>query len=221
MKSNLDKAIRRTLAIAALFTSLGASASCPSVDLPSDIIKVDEGWGSAVGLVTSFNIISQQGEKLGKISREIINLTTRFNLKNLEGDLVAYGENKLLSFGTVTNFYDCNGDRIGKLGEEIFKSMFQVYTSYKLYDEHDYHIATSKKVEFILSTFSLYNSDTDEEVVEINQRWHPLKDNWSVHIKDDYAIDSRIALLIPAFKSQANHNRKNETESKEADSKKK
>ena len=201
------------MALSFIFISHLSWSACPKFSVPSQNLKVTEKWSSILGLPTSFYIYDENDDYLGKVHKKWLNLRTRFDLKDKNGDLVAFGENELISIGTITNFYDCDGNFIGRLDEEFLKSLLKLRTSYVYFDEQELPIAQSTKLEFIVSRFFLSDYHSGEELLKIKQNYHLLKYNWDIEFFDNSILDPRIVLLIPAFKTHSNYKRKKESES--------
>ena len=81
---------------------------------------------------TDFKIIGN--DQIGTIKQKVVNITTTFDMYDNDENLVARSEKKLISWGSKTEIYDENHNKIGSIEEEILKSLFKVVTEYRIFD---------------------------------------------------------------------------------------
>lgn len=153
-----------------------------------------------VSFVTSFTITSN-GTKYGEVSRNIMNLTTTFSYKDANDKLVAKGKKQLVSWGTKIDFYDAKGTFIGALHENVFKSMFKVYTSYEVIDKNGKKVAESEKMDIAKTKIVLTSTDGKKIAKLERDLINILSDTWTVDIYQREKIDVRILPIIVAYKT--------------------
>ncbi|MDD5456005.1 MAG: hypothetical protein PHV30_03115 [Candidatus Margulisbacteria bacterium] len=155
-------------------------------------------------LTTSFSVSSDAGEH-GSVRAKFFNLSTQFEFKDKSDNLVATGKKALVSWGTRIDVYDSQNNKIGTIREEVLKSLFKRYTSYKILDSNGNEIAKSKKLDFGATGITLYNP-SGKEIATIDRPWiNIFRDNWNIDIKDRSAVDMRILVLIGAYKTYSDN----------------
>ena len=109
---------------------------------------------------------------------------------------------------------------IGTIKEEILKSLFKVYTAYRILDAQDRLVATSEKVEW-LSTDIVLRDPSGRVVAEVRRGFTEnllrLTDRWDVSIRDPQAVDPRMVVMIAAYKSSVDNDRRKEEPRKSSD----
>jgi len=160
-----------------------------------------------ISLTTTLDI--KNGSKdLGKIAQKLLSLTRSFTYDDASGNRIAEARAKLISWGTQVVVTDCEGRRIGTIKEEIFKSLFKVHTIYKILDERDQEIAQSEKVDWIATSFTLRDG-RGQKVAELKRPWiNFLFDSWDVKVYDSTVVDSRMLVMIAAYKTSVDNARR-------------
>lgn len=140
----------------------------------------------------------------GTVDVKWFRLTTTIFYRDNEGKLVAYGKKAAISIGTRINIYDGNGNLIGTLQKNIFSSLLGPVTStYSVLDAQGNEIASSVKFSVITTSIKL-NDKNGHTVVELSRPLSVLSDTWDVTVHKPGVIDSRIVVMIGAFKTAAN-----------------
>ncbi|WPU65370.1 hypothetical protein [Peredibacter starrii] len=200
------------LALLTFATTLSAFAACPSIELPTQF-KAREQWAS-LGVDMD---LSANKTRLGEIEERVVRLTPTFDLYNIDGKKVAHARKKLFSWGTTIEVSDCEGNLIGKVKENILRSIWDFYTRYEILDANDNVIAATEKMEFFSTEFKVF-THKDKKKEEIMRMTRPminvLVDNWNIKILKEGVIDPRILVMIPAFKTSSDNEQREKEEKK-------
>jgi uncharacterized protein YxjI len=168
-----------------------------------------------LALSTTF-VIKQEGKpSLGTVSEKIVSLTRSFEYKDASGKLIATARTKIFAWGVHIEFFDAAGRKIGSIKEKITRSLFKVYTEYEVLDAFDQVIATSVKKEMFSTDISIRGKDGKEIVRMHRSIFNLTGDTWQVEILKQDVIDSRIIVMIPAYKTSVDDEGKEEEEEKE------
>jgi len=175
---------------------------CQVPKLPSDFTISER----IISLITTFDIKSGK-KNFGKITEKLISLTRSFTYHDASGNKVAEAHAKLLSWGNQVIVTDCQGNKIGKIKEEIIKSIFKVHTIYRILNAQDREIAKSEKVDWIGTSFTLRDAK-GRKVAELKRPFiNLLSDSWDVKIYNPQTVDSRMIVMIAAYKTSADNSR--------------
>ena len=188
------------------FVSIGsATAACPSFSLPSQF-EVQERM-FAIG--TDFRLEADD-RKFGEIEERVLSLTSTFDLLDLNGRKIAHARKRMISWGAIIDVTDCEGKVIGTVREKVWSSLFKVATQYEVTDQTGKVVATSEKREFFSTDFK-FSSPSGTALMKMHrQSFNILSDTWMAMVTNASALDARIAVFIPAFKTAAdNEKRKN------------
>jgi len=82
-----------------------------------------------ISFVTAFTI-EDDNTKYGEVTREIFKLKTTFSYTDVNDNLIMKGEEQILSWGTKIDFYDAEDNYIGAIHENVFESLFSVYSKW-------------------------------------------------------------------------------------------
>ncbi|MEI6117729.1 MAG: hypothetical protein WCP92_00195 [bacterium] len=160
-----------------------------------------------MSLVTAFTI-ENDGTEYGDVTRKIFSLTTTFIYTDVNDKLVMKGKEQIFSWGTKIDFYDADDNYIGAIHENVFKSMFKVYTSYTVLDKNKKKVAESEKTD-ILKTKIILKDNNGEKIAKIERDLINLvRDTWTVNIYQRDKIDIKILPIIAAYKTYSD-NQKN------------
>jgi len=162
-----------------------------------------------MSLVTAFTIKDDNTE-YGDVTREIFHLKTTFSYTNANDKLVMKGKEQILSWGTKIDFYDANDNYIGAIHENVFKSIFKVYTSYTVLDKDKKKIAESEKTD-ILKTKIILTDNDGKKIAKIERDLiNIVRDTWTVDIYQRDKIDVRILPIIAAYKTYSDNQKKSD-----------
>ena len=162
--------------------------------LPNQFV-VDE---DMVSFGTDFSIENSSGTEIGYIDQEIISLTSNFELK-VNGKIIAKAKQRFISIGSKIDIYDGNGKKIGLVEEQIFRSLFSLYSRYIIYDGNGRQIASSIKHSLMVTDFTI-KDNSGNVVAEIHRPMVNLfSDTWEVKCYGNF--DKRLIIFIPAYKT--------------------
>ncbi len=119
-----------------------------------------------------------------------------------EGKLVAYAKKAIVSFGTRINIYDGKGNHIGTLQKNVFGSLPPVMSNYSVLDANGTEVASSRKLSVITTSIELFDK-SGAKVVDLSRPISVLSDTWNVTVHKSGVIDTRILVMIGAFKTLA------------------
>lgn len=157
----------------------------------------------------TFDVGCKSGEK-GSISQHIFSWSRSFTFADENGQTKATANARIFSWGTAIDVKDENGAVLGTIKENVFKSLFKPYTTYSIHDASGKEIATSKKVEWLQTNFEVHDSKGNW-VSSINRPWiNWLRDNWTISLNRSGDVDPRILMMIPAYKSAVDADRRSE-----------
>lgn len=162
-----------------------------------------------VSLTDTFDL-KAGGKDLGEIDEKLISLTKSFTLTAPGGACVAKARSRFMSWGTYIDVTDCSGAKIGVIKEQVLKSLFKVHTTYAILDAADREAAVSTKVDWICTSVTLRRPG-GAEVATLDRRWlNILSDSWTVRIQDAAAVDPRLIVMIAAYKTSVDNDRRSE-----------
>lgn len=195
-----------------------ASPAAPAPDAaPSlpDELTVHE---RVISLTDTFDL-KAGGTSYGTITQKFLSLAKAFTYEDASGRCVAKARARLLSWGTYIDVTDCADRPIGAIKENVLKSFFKVHTTYSILDAQNREIATSEKVEWVSTNLTLRRPD-GATIAELHRPWlNVLSDNWTVTIRDHAAVDPRLIVLIAAYKTSVDNDRRAEDSRKSDDDK--
>ena len=203
-------------AVVAPSPSPAASAVPPTSEsapvLPNEFVIHER----AISLTDTFDL-KEGSSSFGTITEKFFSLTKSFSYVDASGRCVAKARARLLSWGTHIDVTDCADRPVGAIKENILKSLFKVYTTYSILDANGREIAISEKVQWI-STDLVLRRPGGAPVAELHRPWlNFLSDNWNVKIRDHAAVDARLIVLIAAYKTSVDNDRRNEESRKSSD----
>lgn len=189
------------------------AASAPAPKLPSEFTIHER----VIALTDTFDL--KDGKKImGTITEKFFSLTKSFKYVDASGSCVAEARARFFSWGTHVDVTDCQGRKVGAIKENVLKSFFKVYTTYAILDGQDREIATSEKVEWISTDVTL-TSKQGRAVASLHRPWlNVFSDNWTVKVSAADACDSRLIVMIAAYKTSVDNDRRAE-ESRKSDDK--
>ena len=165
----------------------------------------------------TFDIKDANGRPDGVVDQKMLNWTKTFEYQDNNGKMLATGRENLFSWGTKIDITDDKGQPIGTLKEEILKSWWKTYTTYSILDAAGKEVATSDKVEWLGTDFTLKNKK-GEVIATIHRPWvNWLRDNWTIDVHKPNEVDKRILYMIPAYKTSVDYERQQKKEEEEAE----
>ena len=208
-----------------------AGASPITVAVPATVAVAAPGAAAAPSLPDEFTIhervlslmdtfdLKAGGNKFGKITEKFFSMTKSFTYEDASGVCVAKARSRILSWGTHVDVTDCADRPLGAIKEQVMKSFFKVYTIYSILGPDGRQTAVSEKVEWISTDVVLRRAD-GRTIAELHRPWlNFLSDNWEVKIRDHQAVDARLLVMIAAYKTSVDNDRRREARRKSDDGK--
>lgn len=156
----------------------------------------------------TFDIKDEQGRSEGVVDQKMLHLRKTFEYKDANDVTQATGKERLFSWGTKIDVTDSSGKPIGGFQEEVFKSWWHPHTIYSIVDDKGNKVATSEKVEFLATDFTLTNNK-GETIAKVHRPWlNWVRENWQIDIQKPGEVDKRILYMIPAYKTSADADRR-------------
>lgn len=177
-----------------------APAAAPSLPAEFQIRERVIAWSDTFDL-------QAEGDSYGTVAQRILSLTKEFSYNDARGACVARARARLLSWGTHVDVTDCSGRAIGSVKEQVFRSLLRVRTLYSVLDPSGREIATSEKIEWLAASFTLRRPD-NRVVATLRRDWPSiLRDIWRVRVSDPSAVDSRLLVMLAAYKTSVDNDR--------------
>jgi uncharacterized protein YxjI len=190
---------------------------CSAPELPASLELKETGWSMMAGSgYTSFEIRSGS-QKLGKVEQKVLSWTRSFNYYDAQGSLLATARQAAFSWGVQVDIFDCNQKKIGTLKENLLKSWLKVETTYDILDAAGVKVATSEKQDWITTDF--YLRDTGGRLVaELHRPWNTLfGESWKVTIHYSQALDPRLYIMVGAYKTSVDKERREQQAKEQED----
>ncbi len=157
-----------------------------------------------VSLGTVLDLEDDDGN-FGKISEKLLQLTKSFHYTDISGNKVAEAKQKLLSWGVQIDVFDCQGQKIGTIKENILKSLFKVSTTYTIEDATGSVVAVSNQVDILATSFTLKDPSGNKVATLNRSAINFFGDNWNVKIYNHDVVDPRILVMIGSYKTSADN----------------
>jgi uncharacterized protein YxjI len=185
--------------------SAGAQAQQPSgpPDLPKNF-KVVERF---ISFGTVFDLLDNSDKKLGTIAEKIFTLTREFTYDDSNGRRIATARERFFSWGAQVDVFDEAGRPIGTIKEDVLKSFFKPLTTYSILDGSGKQIATSEKVDLWATDFTLKDGSGQTVATIHRPALNFFRDVWTVSIDNQSKVDSRLLVMIAAYKTAKDHDR--------------
>ena len=124
-----------------------------------------------------------------------------FRYKDKTGALVATAKAEFSPFQVIIDVFDARGQKIGTIREQIFSSLFGVVNKYIIFDASNNKIAETDKFQFVATKFTI--TDNKRQLVATISRpaFQLMTDKWTVSVHNSDVVDSRILVVIAAFKT--------------------
>ncbi len=184
--------------------SFAMANECPSIPRHTNYMMKQE----LFSIGSDFTLMADD-HAVGEVTQQIFNIGTVFTLKNSDGQVVAFAKQRVFSFGTKIDIYDCNKKLVGKLQENLLQtSAFGIRSVYSILDVNDKLIGQSDKKTFFKTTINFF---------DVNQRLNAsissvLKilgsNNWSISQSDESIIDPNLLFFTAAYKALADRKNK-------------
>ena len=206
-------------ALKQLLVTAGANA-LPAVSVPLAVPAAPPDSGSAptlpdeltiheriISLVDTFDLTAGNAS-LGTITEKFFSLTKAFTYVDANGICAAKARARFFSWGTHIDVTDCSDHPVGAIKENVLKSLFKGYTQYSMLDARGTEIATSEKAGWIPTDVTIRRPN-GRMIATLHRPWlNILSDNWTVKIVDHAAVDSRMIVIIAAYKTSVDNDRR-------------
>lgn len=181
-----------------------AQAQAAAPKLPAKF-KVRE---RVISWTTTFDI-KDDHKTYGVVTEKFFSLTRSFTYNDDKGACVARARQRILSWGSHVDVTDCADKAIGSIKEEVFKSLWKVHTTYAILDAAGKEVAKSTKVDWIGTEVTL--TAGGRQIAKLKRPWLQwLSDTWEVEVNDAKAADSRLIVMIAAYKTSVDNARRRE-----------
>ena len=155
----------------------------------------------------------------GRVTERFWALSKSFYYDDAQGKRVAEARARILALGSTVDVTDGAGVKIGTIKEEILKSLFKVWTTYRILDANGNQIASSEKVELFSTEITLKAPDGRSIALlrrGFKENLLRFTDRWDVTVYEPGRIDSRMLVMITAFKTSVDNDRRAEEADKAA-----
>lgn len=181
-----------------------AGQACDPAPALPDELTIHE---RVISLVDTFDLKAGNAA-LGTITAKFFSLTKAFTYVDAQNHCIAKARARLLAWGTHIDVTDCSDRPVGAIKENVLKSLFKVYTQYSMLDAQGAEIATSEKVDWISTDLTIRRPD-GRVIATLHRPWlNILSDKWTVKIADHAAVDSRLIVIIAAYKTSVDNDRR-------------
>lgn len=148
------------------------------------------------------------GNTFGRITERLLSLSKSFTYESGAGRCVARARQSIFSWGSHVDVTDCSGGKIGAVKEQVLKSLFKVHTTYSILDAADREVAVSEKVDWISTSVTL-RKPGGSVIATLERPWlNLLSDTWTVKLHDRAAVDARLIVMIAAYKTSVDNDRR-------------
>lgn len=155
----------------------------------------------------TYDVACQSGNN-GTLTENLFSWGRSYHYEDKNGVTIAKGRQEVFAWGSTVDVTDGNSKALGKIKENVFQSAFKPYTNYTIYDPAGQSIGTSKKIEWLNTDFSIADAN-GHTVAHMHRPWiNWLRDQWSVDVDRNSKIDPRLLMMIPAYKSSVDADRK-------------
>ncbi|MBI5202249.1 MAG: hypothetical protein HY925_11725 [Elusimicrobia bacterium] len=156
-------------------------------------------------------------QSFGKITERFWSLSKAFYWDDAQGKRVAEARARILALGSTVDVTDGAGVKIGQVKEEILKSLFKVWTTYEIKDANGRKIASSEKIELFSTEVTLKGPDGRSIALlrrGFKENLFRFTDRWDITVYEPGKIDSRMLVMICAFKTSVDNDRRAEEAAK-------
>jgi hypothetical protein len=185
-----------------LFISGMAHATCPTLQLPSAFELNEKSADNG----RDFIIKSSSG-KIGTISMKNPRGRFSFEIRNAKKELIARAREEDRGDDSRIEVVDCENRSLGSIRARDWRNSFHLNKEYKILDGVGREQGMARKNEFLAAEFQV-RSYNDELCMEIHQPAIDFfKDSWNLKFFSA-AVDPRVALLLPAYRTSVKYREK-------------
>lgn len=156
-----------------------------------------------------FWITNDKRENFGKVEQRILSMGKKFEYFDNTGKLDATAQEEVLTLVNKIHVEDSNGNKIGRIEQEILESFENILNGqnvYSIYDKGGNLVAKSKADAFIKNDVEIYDNSGDL-VARFHKPAIGFGDRWYCEVVGD-KIDKRLLIFIPCYLSSAVSNHK-------------
>ena len=156
-----------------------------------------------------FWITNDKRENFGKVEQRILSMGKKFEYFDNTGKLDATAQEEVLTLVNKIHVEDSNGNKIGRIEQEILESFENILNGqnvYSIYDKGGNLVAKSKADAFIKNDVEIYDNSGDL-VARFHKPAIGFGDRWHCEVVGD-KIDKRLLIFIPCYLSSAVSNHK-------------
>ena len=156
-----------------------------------------------------FWITNDKRENFGKVEQRILSMGKKFEYFDNTGKLDATAQEEVLTLVNKIHVEDSNGNKIGRIEQEILESFENILNGqnvYSIYDKGGNLVAKSKADAFIKNDVEIYDNSGDL-VARFHKPAIGFGDRWYCEVVGD-KIDKRLLIFIPCYLSSAASNHK-------------
>lgn len=161
-----------------------------------------------ISLIGSHFDIINGYQSAGKISQQVLSWGKTFELRNENDQLVAKAKQQVFSLGVRVDVYDCQGQLIGTLEEDVLESLFKVNTVYSILNEHGLLVGRSRKLDWLGTDIIFFDASERPIATLTRPFFNWLTDKWTISIADTKQVDPRLMFFTAAYKTSADSDRK-------------
>ena len=172
------------------------------LNLPKRFVLHERFWTA----VHTFDIEAGKkgGPKIGQVKEKFWSVTPQYYIYDAAGKKVGSARAKFFALGSTVEVFDAGGKKIGTIKEDIWKSLFKVWTTYHILDANDKEIAVSEKEEGFATTFDMHATD-GTPLLHMERPFFRVMDTWTVDMLDKTKVDPRLLFMSAIFKTAADN----------------
>ena len=181
--------------VLSVFLCINSSFALSNEDIP-DEFSITEHW---ISLTTSFDIETKT-EKLGTLYRKFFSLLLTYELFDPLNHKLATAKSKFFSLTAHFDVYDNNNILIGIAEERLFA----FFPTFDIYAKNATTKLARAKMNFWGTTFTIYDTVTDNEIATMHRSFFRFKNDWDFKITNkelfsQRSIDPRVLMTVIAF----------------------
>lgn len=132
---------------------------------------------------------------------QVLSLGKKFVYLDKSRARVATAHARVISWGAQIDVFDANGKSLGTIKEQMFTSLLGVTNKYSVLDSAGNQIAESDKFQLLATKFTV-KDNTGSVVATLSRPAFNIGGHtWSVSINNKTTVDSRVLIMIGAFKT--------------------
>lgn len=157
-----------------------------------------------------FWITNDKRENFGKVEQRVLSWGKKFEYFDNTGKLDATAQEEVLTMSNKIHVEDANGNKIGRIEQEILESFENILDGqnvYSVYDKDGKLVAKSKADNFIKNDVDIYDNSGDL-VARFHKPAMGFGDRWNCEVVKE-EIDKRLLIFIPCYLSSSSSKSRN------------